>query len=383
MQDSFFGFDDVHNQARMLVDDERVSAYARAIAQVVKPGDVVADIGTGSGVLAVLALRAGARRVYAVERGGVADLAQRVFRDNDPEGKIRLLRVDAREAEFEEPPDVLLSETMGAFGIDEDMSQLYRVLLPRCAPEVRLIPSRLRLFAAAARHSGLERDLAYLDAFSGVELGAVRRRATNRPGALRVAPDQLLGRAQCIADLELRTSALPIAYSFCLEADRAGEMNVLCAWFEADLAPGVQLANSPLTPWTCWRHLCFPLDPPLNVVPGQALDVTLEPRISGTGSLWRWSVRSGSELRDGDVLASSGGNLGDFSLQLGLGLATGEERVPSGDLEVWAALLGGDASGTVEELTDRLLERLPLRFADRNDARDEVLRRLSFAGALR
>jgi pimeloyl-ACP methyl ester carboxylesterase len=50
----------------MLADDGRVDAFVRAIEAVVRPGAVVVDIGTGSGILAMVAARAGARRVVVV-----------------------------------------------------------------------------------------------------------------------------------------------------------------------------------------------------------------------------------------------------------------------------------------------------------------------------
>ena len=40
------------------------------------------DVGTGSGILAIAAARAGARRVYAVEAGDIADVGEWVFTAN-------------------------------------------------------------------------------------------------------------------------------------------------------------------------------------------------------------------------------------------------------------------------------------------------------------
>ena len=49
---------------QMVSDKIRTDAYAQALQQLIKPGDVVVDIGTGPGILALLACRFGARRVY-------------------------------------------------------------------------------------------------------------------------------------------------------------------------------------------------------------------------------------------------------------------------------------------------------------------------------
>ena len=107
---------------RLLLEDHvRMDAYERAIRELVKPGDVVLDVGTGSGILAMLAARAGASRVHAVESADVVGLAEQNVRANGLENIIVVHHGDARELTPMEPVDVLVSECMGRFLIDDGM----------------------------------------------------------------------------------------------------------------------------------------------------------------------------------------------------------------------------------------------------------------------
>lgn len=75
----------------MLNDDNRCSKYAKAISMALQKqhGGRVLDIGTGTGLLAMLAARAGSGHVDAIEMfEPMADLASRVIRDNQMQEKI-------------------------------------------------------------------------------------------------------------------------------------------------------------------------------------------------------------------------------------------------------------------------------------------------------
>ena len=132
--------------ARMLHDDRRTGDYLKAIKHAVRPGDVVLEIGTGSGVMAVAAARAGAGHVYAIEASDIADVAQNVFEINGVSDRITLLRGWSRHIDLGRPADVLVSEIIGSEPLDEELLETtldarHRLL----APGARLLPHTLTL----------------------------------------------------------------------------------------------------------------------------------------------------------------------------------------------------------------------------------------------
>ena len=105
----------------MIRDRVRTDAFRRAIESVVRPGDVVLDVGAGSGILSLFAARAGAARVYAVERTTVAAVAQGLAAANGVAEIVQVIHGDVMEIELPGRVDVIVSEWLGGFGIDEGM----------------------------------------------------------------------------------------------------------------------------------------------------------------------------------------------------------------------------------------------------------------------
>ena len=142
------GWADPVEHARMLHDDRRTRDYLAALAEAVRPGDVVLDIGTGSGVLAIAAARAGARRVYAVEASDIADVAERVFAANGVEDTVTLVRGWSRTIELPERADLLVAEIIGNEPLEEEILETTLDARRRLLkPDARLIPHALTLLA--------------------------------------------------------------------------------------------------------------------------------------------------------------------------------------------------------------------------------------------
>jgi SAM-dependent methyltransferase len=142
------GWADPVEHARMLHDERRTSDYIAALREAVGPDDVVLDIGTGSGVLAVAAARAGARHVYAVEASDIADVAERVIAANAVQDRVTLIRGWSRAIELPELADVLVAELIGNEPFEEEILETTLDARRRLLkPGGRLIPHTLELIA--------------------------------------------------------------------------------------------------------------------------------------------------------------------------------------------------------------------------------------------
>ena len=111
----FSNFAGVPVHRRMLSDQVRLDAYRRAIEETVRPGDVVVDAGSGTGILALYAAKAGARKVYAIEQSDFADWSPVMAKHNGFGDVIQLVRGNFGEVELPEPADVLVTGTFGAW----------------------------------------------------------------------------------------------------------------------------------------------------------------------------------------------------------------------------------------------------------------------------
>jgi predicted RNA methylase len=97
----------------MLRDQRRNEAYQRALQHVVRPGDVVLDVGAGTGILSIFAASSGARKVYAVERTEVTDVARRMVEHNGHAERIEIIQCDIEDLAV---PDDLTDRRVGVRG---------------------------------------------------------------------------------------------------------------------------------------------------------------------------------------------------------------------------------------------------------------------------
>ncbi len=133
-----------------LIDKPRTLAFKHAIDKVVKKGDVVVDVGSGTGILAFFAATAGAKKVYAVEVDHtLADSLKKSVLANRLENIIEVIEGDIFEIEnLPANVDVVLAEIIDTALLDELMVPAMNHLVSSgvIGPSTTVLPSAYKTY---------------------------------------------------------------------------------------------------------------------------------------------------------------------------------------------------------------------------------------------
>ena len=233
-----------------LSDLTRTSLFRRAINAVVKPGDLVLDLACGTGVLGLLAMKAGAARVYQVDRSPMIQVARDVASANGYGQSIMGIHESSDRARLPEKADVVVADQLSHFGIGDGMPEIFNDARRRLLkPGARAIPRRVELFFVPVNFPEMWRIASFWDKrHAGLKMSPARSIALNTDYPSEKNPRRMLGRPAQMFTFDL-TDLAPERFTArtATEVSAAGVMHGLSGWFAAELAPGVIMTNSPFS----------------------------------------------------------------------------------------------------------------------------------------
>ena len=283
---------DAHRQ--FIGDRPRVDALERAISAVVRPGDVVIDLASGTGILGLLACRAGASRVYCIESGSIIGLARDLARANGFADRMQFVLAHSSYAHLPERADVLISDQIGQFGFEAGLVQTVADVRTRLLkPGGRIIPERVTLYLAPVETPALRDGLMFWATDQvGFRFGPAHQIALNSGHRFRIEPEQLLGAGVPGAAIETRTvTVTTFDCRASLTASRDGLLDGIGGWFAADLTEGVAMSNAPGDVNRIdRRNVVFPIGAPLPLRAGDTVNVSI--RIRPADLLVKWTVEA-------------------------------------------------------------------------------------------
>jgi hypothetical protein len=285
-------FSSLNVQKNMLQDKVRNRAFKEAIFRNVKNGDVVIDLGTGTGVLAIWAAQAGARKVFAIEETDVADVAEAVIRDNGFQDTITVLKANSSEVTLPELADVLIAEVVGHFlfeeGIVEAVSGARDSLLK---PFGKIIPSSASVFVAPAGLEASFEELSFWGTWFDPSLSVVRGLAANSAYVETVNSETLMARPAKIFDVDFsRVVSDQLTSKVDFSIQKGGVIDAVLGWFHLALDEDSFIETAPWAVATHWQQCLFPLEHPVSVEVTNELEFCMSLDPFSDGSKWRWSI---------------------------------------------------------------------------------------------
>lgn len=271
----------------MLSDKNRTLSYKTAILKnpSLFQGKIVLDVGCGSGILSLFAAKAGAKKVYGIEKSSIGEYAQKIVKLNGFEGIIEIIRGSMEEINLPEKVDVIISEWMGYCLLYESM--LPSVIFARNKYMKQggcMFPSRAQMFICAIEDEEYsKRKFHFWDDVLGFNLEPIKKWAYLEPLVEICPPGQIVTDECKLIDLDLNfcnASDLSFEVPFNLHVLDSQTINAFVIYFTV-LFEGpentVLLTTSPLEQPTHWCQSLFYLQTPLQA--------SIDDTITGTFSV--------------------------------------------------------------------------------------------------
>jgi tetratricopeptide (TPR) repeat protein len=268
----------------MLNDQARNDAFERAITKAARGRRLVLDIGTGSGLLAMMAARAGAERVVACEANTpLAQVAARIIARNGYADRITVVAKRSTQLavgqDLPEPADLLISEILDAGLLGEGVIRSFRhACAALIAANAAMIPAGATVYGVLVECPELRR-VNPIKEISGFDLGEFdifRNPVAHGQITLAHEPHRVLSEPFEIARFDFRhlpNEAAPLPLTIQATAD--GTAQAVAFWFDLHLDDAITLSSAPGSDSKHWRQAVTFFERDRLVRQGETLPLTV------------------------------------------------------------------------------------------------------------
>lgn len=297
-------FSDLEIHERMLSDQVRIDAYYKAINKYISEGDIVVDLGTGTGILSFFAAQKRPKQIYAIDHSSIIEMAKYIAEQNAVEN-IVFMKLHSKDFSIDGKLDVILHEQMGSELFNEYMiSNICDIRDRLLAENGKIIPPMFELFLEpVCLKEGYSARFIWERDLYGVRLGCLKNWVNQKMHASlqkakqrRLMPcevDYLLCKPEKIFSLDLRAArpdSRPAHWNQSKPVIRGGQMDGFCLFFKVIFDEEVSIDNSPFSKRTSWNcHLIRTEN--LSLKEGDILDVEWEINDLSDVRSWRPKYR--------------------------------------------------------------------------------------------
>ena len=373
----------VADYGTMIADRARMEAFARALQSAIRPGSVVVDLGTGTGIMALLACKYGARRIFAIEPDDAIQVAQEIAALNGYADRIEFIQNVSTQVTLPEPADLIVSDIGGIMPwFHRHIPTIVDARRRFLAPGGIMMPARDDVWATVVEAPALfERKIAPwdLNAF-GFDMTPARDMVLNTWTRGRVGRAGFLSSPLVLATLEYQTIVEPnLQTTAAWTVERPGTGHGFLAGFSRTLTDAISVSNLPDASrdhqsGAVYDTVFFPWLAPVTLEAGDTVTLDMAARLMQDDYVWLWKTR---------VLGRDGSEKAAFrqSTFFGTPLSRdtlrrrGTNHVPRLNEEgrIVQAILAAMGRGmSVGEIAARLISEFPARVTGSRDALSRV-----------
>jgi len=289
---------DIFGHRGMIADQVRLASYARALETHVNPNSVVLDIGSGSGIMALLACRAGATKVYAIEPDDMIRLARQVAASNGFADRIEFHQALSLDIDVPEKVDGIVSDLRGVLPMfGGSLASIIDARQRFLKPGGWMVASRDTLWAAIVSSPALYDRFTNWTTDGGFDFSPARARAMNLWRRESVSATDLVVEPRCWASLDYKViQHRSVRGEASWIVERSALAHGVGVWFDTETAPGIGFSNSPMSGEKhVYRQAFFPWPRATELSAGDEVSVGIRADFVQTEYVWTWDAR----VRDG------------------------------------------------------------------------------------
>ncbi|TXT55858.1 MAG: hypothetical protein BAJATHORv1_30241 [Candidatus Thorarchaeota archaeon] len=247
----------------LLAHRSRIEKFKQALEQVITPDTYCIDIGTGTGILAILAAKIGAKKVTAIDINPESiEYAKKSAELNNVGRKIEFVRTHFKDFIPPDRADVVTCEMLSSMlFIEQQIPASYEIVQKMMKPGGILVPSRATVFLVP-----VESEFQW-NRFTYGNLSFPKVPQTTSKRVIRdLAPLQILEEFDFYQIKEYQKVERKLEFKI----DETGSVHGLVGMFEAELLPKIKLTMD-----DGWRELFLPLENNIEVKEGDIIQIDI------------------------------------------------------------------------------------------------------------
>jgi protein arginine N-methyltransferase 1 len=288
--DYFATYSNFHIHEEMLKDKVRTESYQNFIYQNADffKGKIVMDIGCGTGILSMFAVKAGAQHVVAVDKADIIHKAKFFAEENKMSDKITFIHSKVEEIEElvyvggDGKIDIIISEWMGYCLLFESM--LPSIIESRdkfLRPGGKVFPNRVSLHIAAIEDRNYRKEkIDFWNDVYGFNMSHMIETILMEVVVAQINPEQIVSDIFCFKEFDINTVTLnDINFTSTFELKMENDDRIVdgfVVWFDTHftdpcLRHCLSFSTGPFALPTHWRQASFYLKEALPIRKNQLM----------------------------------------------------------------------------------------------------------------